>query len=75
MKQSDPERRMAEALNRGDRLPEGFGKSLLNDVDRVLGGWFEYGAGDLNLKITPSGRNYYIEITLDAARLKTLKLL
>ena len=55
MKYIDPEKRMADALNRSERLPEGFGKALLNDIDRVLGGWFAYGAGDLQLKITPNG--------------------
>lgn len=75
MKYTDPEKRMADALNRSERLPEGFGKALLNDIDRVLGGWFEYGAGDLQLKITPNGKSYFIEINVKGARLKSLKLL
>ncbi|HIU60466.1 MAG TPA: hypothetical protein IAB05_03620 [Candidatus Stercoripulliclostridium merdigallinarum] len=75
MKYTDPEKRMADALNRSERLPEGFGKALLNDIDRVLGGWFEYGAGDLQLKITPNGKSYFIEINVNGARLKSLKLL
>ena len=75
MKYTDPEKRMADALNRSERLPEGFGKALLNDIDRVLGGWFEYGAGDLQLKITPNGKSYFIEINVNGGRLKSLELL
>lgn len=68
-------RKMQKTLGKDKSLPEGFGKMLLDELDRVLKGYFEYGEGDLALRLIPTGRGWAVEIILDAVRVKSLKLL
>ena len=72
---SEAERRMAEVLSHSERLPEGFGRALLNDLDRVLGGWFEYKKGCLELRLYRAASGIGVEISLKDCKLKTLKIL
>ena len=68
-------RKMQKTLGKDSSLPEGFGKMLLDELDRVMSGYFEYGAGDLALRLIPTGRVWSVEIILDAVRVKSLRLL
>lgn len=75
MKAAELTMKMQQTLVRDKSLPEGFGKMILDEADRLLSGFFEYGKGDLTLRLIPTGRGWAVEILLDAVRVKNLKLL
>lgn len=67
--------KMQKSLGRDKAMPEGFGKMLMDELDKLMRGYFVYGEGDLMLRLTPTARGWAAEILLDADGIKSLKLL